>query len=318
MEVIKEMSGLKIIFMGTPEFAVPSLEILIKHDYQIAGVVTQPDRPRGRGRIPAPPPMKVFAEKYNLSVNQPERMRDQEVIDYFRDIAPDLVVVAAFGQILPREILEIPKFGCINVHPSLLPKYRGAAPMNWTIIRGEVKTGVTIMLMDEGLDTGDILTQEETVIAPEETFGKLHDRLANIGAALLLKTVEMIVSGNVHSTSQDDSLATYAPRLKKEDGLINWNKDVSQVVNLIRGLSPVPCAYTLYKGKMLKIFSAKGDVSHDAGTPGKIGSEMETGLPIAAKNGYVYLQEIQMENKKRMSVHDFLRGFRILPGDILN
>ncbi len=311
------MSTPKIVFMGTPEFAVPSLEILITHNYQIAGVVTQPDRPRGRGRIPALTPIKALAEKYNLPVNQPERMRDREVIDYFRDLAPDLVVVAAFGQILPREILEIPKMGCINVHPSLLPKYRGAAPMNWTIIRGEVKTGVTIMLMDEGLDTGDILSREETVIDPEETFGKLHDRLANMGAVLLLKTVEMIVNGVVTRTSQDDFLATYAPRLKKEDGLINWNKDVSQVVNLIRGLSPVPCAYTFYKGKKLKIFSAKGKTSYNVGTPGKIGSETDLGLPVAAKNGYVYLREIQMENKKRMSVHDFLRGFRMTPGDIL-
>lgn len=311
------MSTPKIVFMGTPEFAVPSLEILIMHNYQIAGVVTQPDRPRGRGRIPALTPIKALAEKYNLPVNQPERMRDREVTDYFRDLAPDLVVVAAFGQILPREILEIPKMGCINVHPSLLPKYRGAAPMNWTIIRGEVKTGVTIMLMDEGLDTGDILSREETVIDPEETFGKLHDRLANMGAVLLLKTVEMIVNGVVTRTSQDDFLATYAPRLKKEDGLINWNKDVSQVVNLIRGLSPVPCAYTFYKGKMLKIFSAKGKTSYNVGTPGGIGSETDLGLPVAAKNGYVYLREIQMENKKRMSVHDFLRGFRMTPGDIL-
>jgi methionyl-tRNA formyltransferase len=311
------MSTPKIVFMGTPEFAVPSLEILIMHNYQIAGVVTQPDRPRGRGRIPALTPIKALAEKYNLPVNQPERMRDREVTDYFRDLAPDLVVVVAFGQILPREILEIPKMGCINVHPSLLPKYRGAAPMNWTIIRGEVKTGVTIMLMDEGLDTGDILSREETVIDPEETFGKLHDRLANMGAVLLLKTVEMIVNGVVTRTSQDDFLATYAPRLKKEDGLINWNKDVSQVVNLIRGLSPVPCAYTFYKGKKLKIFSAKGKTSYNVGTPGKIGSETDLGLPVAAKNGYVYLREIQMENKKRMSVHDFLRGFRMTPGDIL-
>jgi len=311
------MSTPKIVFMGTPEFAVPSLEILIMHNYQIAGVVTQPDRPRGRGRIPALTPIKALAEKYNLPVNQPERMRDREVTDYFRDLAPDLVVVVAFGQILPREILEIPKMGCINVHPSLLPKYRGAAPMNWTIIRGEVKTGVTIMLMDEGLDTGDILSREETVIDPEETFGKLHDRLANMGAVLLLKTVEMIVNGVVTRTSQDDFLATYAPRLKKEDGLINWNKDVSQVVNLIRGLSPVPCAYTFYKGKMLKIFSAKGKTSYNVGTPGGIGSETDLGLPVAAKNGYVYLREIQMENKKRMSVHDFLRGFRMTPGDIL-
>jgi len=312
------MSSPKIVFMGTPEFAVSSLEILIRHNYQIAGVVTQPDRPKGRGRVPAPSPVKVLAEIHCLRVIQPERVKNQAFIDFFRDISPDMVVVAAFGQILPSEIIEIPKMGCLNVHPSLLPKYRGAAPINWTIIRGEVKTGITIMLMDEGLDTGDILSQEETVIDPEETFGKLHDRLANMGAALLLKTVEMIASGTATRTQQDDSLASYAPRLKKEDGLINWNKDISQIVNLIRGLSPVPGAFTLYKGKMLKIFSARGEVSHNAGTPGKIGSETDLGLPVAAKDGYVYLREIQAENKKRMPVHDFLRGFQMPPGDMLN
>ena len=311
------MTKPKIVFMGTPEFAVPSLEILIMHDYPIAGIVTQPDRPRGRGRIPAMPPVKVVAEKYHLPVSQPQRMKDREVIDHFRSLSPDLIVVAAFGQILPRQILEIPKMGCINVHPSLLPKFRGAAPLNWTIISGEVETGVTIMLMDEGLDTGDILTREETVIDPEETFGELHDRLANMGAALLLKTVEMITSGTVTRTSQDDSLATYAPRLKKEDGLIRWNADVRQIVNLIRGLSPVPCAYTSYKGKMLKIFSAKAEEVSVTETPGKVGSETQAGLPITAKNGYVYLTDIQLENKKRMPVHDFLRGFRIPPGDVL-
>jgi len=311
------MSRPKIVFMGTPEFAVPSLEILITDDYPIAGIVTQPDRPKGRGRVSAPSPVKVLAEKYHLPVSQPERMKDREVIDYFRSLSPDLVVVAAFGQILPREILEIPKMGCINVHPSLLPKFRGAAPMNWTIIRGEVKTGVTIMLMDEDLDTGDILTQEETMIGAEETFGELHDRLANMGAALLVKTVEMITSGTITRTSQDDSLATYAPRLKKEDGLIRWKADVRQIVNLIRGLSPVPCAYTSYQGKMLKIFSAKAVEVSVTEVPGKVGSETQAGLPIAARNGYVYLTDIQLENKKRMSVHDFLRGFRIAPGDTL-
>ena len=311
------MSRPKIVFMGTPEFAVPSLEILITDDYPIAGIVTQPDRPKGRGRVSAPSPVKVLAEKYHLPVSQPERMKDREVIDYFRSLSPDLVVVAAFGQILPREILEIPKMGCINVHPSLLPKFRGAAPMNWTIIRGEVKTGVTIMLMDEDLDTGDILTQEETMIGAEETFGELHDRLANMGAALLVKTVEMITSGTITRTSQDDSLATYAPRLKKEDGLIRWKADVRQIVNLSRGLSPVPCAYTSYQGKMLKIFSAKAVEVSVTEVPGKVGSETQAGLPIAARNGYVYLTDIQLENKKRMSVHDFLRGFRIAPGDTL-
>lgn len=313
------MSKPKIIFMGTPEFAVPSLESLLRHDYPIVGVVTRPDRPKGRGQHLIPSPVKVFAQSHRLPVLQPERVRnmDREFIDLFRQLAPDLVVVAAFGQKLPGEILQTPKMGCINVHPSLLPKYRGAAPINWTLIRGETKTGVTIMLIDEGMDTGDILTQEETLIAADETFGELHDRLADIGASLLLKTIEMILSGTAKQSPQDASGATYAPRLKKEDGLIRWDADIHQTVNLIRGLSPAPCAYTFFKGKMLKIFSAQGEEIPVTETPGTVGRETEKGLPVAAKDGYVYLKVIQMENKKRMSVHDFLRGFHMSPGDTL-
>jgi len=304
--------------MGTPEFAIPSLDILIRNDYPIVTVVTQPDRPKGRGRIPAPPPIKVIAEKYNIPVVQHERLKNKEFLDYFSGVYPDLAVVAAFGQILPREILEIPKMGCINVHPSLLPKYRGAAPINWALIRGEVKTGVTIMQMDEGMDTGDILTQEKTMIEPMETFGKLNDRLAVMGARLLLATIEMIASGNATRRLQDASLATYAPRLTKEDGLIRWDNDIRQTVNLIRGLSPAPCAYTFCKGKMLKIFSALGEEIPSRESPGRIGTATEKGLPVAAGNGYVYLQEVQLENKKRMSIMDFLRGFRMAPGDTLD
>lgn len=311
------MSRPKIVFMGTPEFAVPSLEILITHNYPIVAVVTQPDRPKGRGRHMIPSPIKTFAQRHHLPVLQPERVRDSEVIEYLRNLAPNLVVVAAFGQILPREILEIPQKGCLNVHPSLLPKYRGAAPINWTIIRGEEKTGVTIMLMDEGMDTGDILAQKETLIAPEETSGELHDRLAEMGAALLLKKIEMIMSGAAERTPQDATLATYAPRLKKEDGLIRWDTEVHHIVNLIRGFSPVPCAHTFLRGKVLKIFSATGEEVPLTDTPGKIGRETKEGLPVAAQNGYVFLREIQLENKKRMPVHDFLRGFPILPGDVL-
>ncbi len=311
------MAKPKIAFMGTPEFAVPSLDSLIRNDYPIVAVVTQPDRPRGRGRIPAPPPIKVIAEKYGLSIIQPERLKNKEFVDYFSGIYPDLAVVAAFGQILPREILEIPKMGCINVHPSLLPKYRGAAPINWALIRGEAKTGVTIMLMDEGMDTGDILTLEETMIEPMETFGKLNNRLADMGARLLLATIDVVMSGNSTRRPQDASLATYAPRLTKKDGLIRWDADVHQVVNLIRGLSPAPCAYTFYKGKMLKIFSAVGEEAPSPESPGRIGIVTEKGLPVAVRNGHVHLQKIQLENKKRMSIPDFLRGFRMVPGDTL-
>ncbi|MGZ6236857.1 MAG: methionyl-tRNA formyltransferase [Syntrophales bacterium] len=311
------MTKPRIAFMGTPEFAVPSLDILIRNDYPIATVVTQPDRPKGRGRIPAPPPIKVAAEKYGLPVVQPERLKTTEFTDYFSGVHPDLAVVAAFGQILPREILDIPEMGCINVHPSLLPKYRGAAPINWALIRGEEKTGVTIMLMDEGMDTGDILMQEETAIEPMETFGNLNDRLAVMGAKLLLATIEMVASGNSACRPQDASLATYAPRLTKEDGLIRWDADLRQTVNLIRGLSPTPCAYTSYKGKMLKIFSAVGEKIPPPESPGRIGTVNDKGLPVTARNGYVYLQEVQLENKKRMSIRDFLRGCRMAPGDIL-
>jgi len=303
--------------MGTPEFAVPSLDILIRNDYPIVTVVTQPDRPKGRGRIAAPPPIKVAAEKYGLPLVQPERLRTTEFTDYFSGIRPDLAVVAAFGQILPREILDIPKMGCINVHPSLLPKYRGAAPINWALIRGEEKTGVTMMLMDQGMDTGDILAQEETMIEPMETFGKLNDRLAVMGARLLLATIDMVARGNSTRTPQDASLATYAPRLTKEDGLIRWDADLRETVNLIRGLSPTPCAYTSYKGKMLKVFSAIGEEIPPPESPGRIGTVTDKGLPVAARNGYVYLQEVQLENKKRMSIRDFLRGCRMAPGDIL-
>jgi len=311
------MSRPKIVFMGTPEFAVPSLETLIKHNYPIVAVVTQPDRPKGRGRHMIPSRVKAFAQRHSLPVLQPERVRNNEFIEHFRNLAPDIVVVAAFGQILPREILETPRRGCLNVHPSLLPKYRGAAPINWTIIRGEKKTGVTIMLMDEGMDTGDILAQEKTLIAPEETSGVLHARLAEMGAALLLRTIEMIMSGAAERIPQDASLATYAPRLKKEDGLIRWDTEVYHIVNLIRGFSPVPCAYTFLRGKVLKIFSAAGEEVPLTDTPGKLGRETEKGLPVAAQNGYVFLREIQLENKKRMPVHDFLRGFPLSPGDIL-
>ncbi len=311
------MSKPKIVFMGTPEFAVPSLEILIKNGYPIAGIVTQPDRPKGRGRHTIASPVKVFAQSHQLRVLQPERLRNNEFMEVFRKLAPDMAVVAAFGQILPREILETPGMGCINVHPSLLPKYRGAAPINWTLIRGETVTGVTIMLIDEGMDTGDILAQEETAIFPEEKFGELHDRLAEMGARLLLKTIEMMMNDTVTRTPQDASLATYAPRLKKEDCLIRWDADIRGIVNLIRGLSPIPCAYTFHEGKILKIFSAKGKESPVNETPGTVGRETEEGLPVAARNGYVYLQEIQLENKKRMSVRDFLRGFRMPPGSVL-
>ena len=306
-----------ILFMGTPEFAVPTLEGLIREGYAVIAVVTQPDRPRGRGRKSEAPPVKTAAEKYGIPVLQPEKVRDEEFLRVFRELAPELVVLVAFGQILPAEIIDFPAMGCINVHPSLLPCYRGAAPINWALIRGEVKTGVTIIRMDAGVDSGDILLQEETPIDPEDNFDSLHDRLAEQGARLLLEAVEGLMTGTVKRKKQDHSLATSAPRLGKEDGRLNWNAGVIEILNRIRGLSSSPGAYTFVRGKQLKIFTAGSKKSIVSAVPGSIGQETEIGLPVAAGNGYVYLKEVQLEGKKRMSVRDFLRGFRISPGEIL-
>ena len=306
----------KILFMGTPEFAVPSLNILLEQNHCVIGVVTQPDRPKGRGKQPAPPPLKVFAEAHQLSVLQPERVRSPEFLDLFGLLAPDLIVVVAFGQILPKEILERPRRGCINVHPSLLPRYRGAAPLNWTIIRGETTTGVTIMQMDEGMDSGAILLQEETAIGPHETVGELHDRLAVRGAQLLMETISMIEAGAIRRIPQDHAAATFAPRLKKEDGVIRWDADIQTIVRLIRGLSPAPCAYTFFDGKILRIFQAVGIDTPSPAFPGAL-SISENELMVSAVNGMVSLLDVQLEGKKRMPVHEFLRGCRLKPGDRL-
>jgi len=307
----------RIVFMGTPEFAVPSLEILIRHPYPVVGVVTQPDRPRGRGRQTAPPPVKALAERHRLALLQPERVKDAAFMEDFRKLAPDLVAVAAFGQLLPREMLDLPPLGCINVHPSLLPKYRGAAPLNWTIIQGETRTGVTIMRMDEGMDSGDILMQEETPVGPGETFGELHDRLAEMGAGLLLETVRMIEAGTVRRIPQDHAAATFAPRLKKEDGVIDWSRGAAEIVRRVRGLSPSPCAYTFLQGKTLRVFSAASRGAPADQAPGTTGAATEEGLPVTAGDGIVFLREVQMEGRKRMPVGEFLRGCRLQPGERL-
>ncbi len=307
----------RILFMGTPKFAVPSLAALLEHGYPLVGVVTQPDRPKGRGRETVPPPVKMFAEKHRLHVTQPERLAADPFLMQFETLAPDMVALAAFGQILPPTVIAAPKMGCINVHPSLLPKYRGAAPINWAILRGEKQTGVTIMYMSDGVDQGDIILQQETPIGAAETYGELHDRLAVMGAELLLVAIEKLTTGTAVRARQDDAAATYAPRLKKEDGLINWNADVAGIVNLVRGLSPFPGAYTFLDGKKLKILDAAAEESPAEGKAGVMGMETERGLPVTAINGSIYLREIQMESKKRMPVREFLRGYPVKPGSVL-
>jgi methionyl-tRNA formyltransferase len=307
----------RILFMGTPEFALPALKLLVECNYRVIGVVTQPDRPQGRGKTLQPPPVKVLAASLNLPVIQPERVRDAAFLETFRQLSPDMVALAAFGQILPEEITAGPAMGCLNIHPSLLPKYRGAAPINWTIMRGETKTGVTIMQMVKELDAGDIILQEETSIGQDETFDQLHDRLSHLGAELLVKAIEEIVTGRARPVPQDGTAATYAPRLKKEDGLIRWEDNAENIVNLIRGLSLQPGAYTFLDGKKLKIFGAKGEMTFVPETAGTIVPNRGTGLAVAAGNGYVHLLDVQMENKKRMKAADFLRGHQLRPGTVL-
>jgi methionyl-tRNA formyltransferase len=303
--------------MGTPEFAVPALALLAEQNYPLVGIVTQPDRPQGRGKTLQPSPVKIFAESRNLPVLQPERVRDDTFLQTFLQLAPDLVVLAAFGQMLPKEITDGPPLACLNIHPSLLPKYRGAAPINWAIINGEKKTGVTIMQMAEELDAGDIILQKEIMIGPEEAFDQLHDRLSRLGAKLLIQSIETTVSGTARRVAQDGSAATYAPKLKKENGIIHWEDNVENIVNLIRGLSSHPGAYTFLDGKKLKILGAKAEATAMGEAPGTISIQKGMGLKVAAGNGYVQLLDVQLENKKRMPAEDFLRGCQVRPGSVL-
>lgn len=247
---------MRIIFMGTPEFAVPSLKALYTSGHEIAAVVTQPDRPKGRGHKLTPPPVKLAAQEAGLHVYQPVRIRDPEFIDTLKRVSPQLIAVVAFGQILPKDILELPVYGCINVHASILPKYRGAAPIHWAVINGETETGVTIMQMDEGLDSGDIILSEKIPVSPEDTTGTVHDKLAGLGAQLLVKAVQLISEGRAERIPQDHGAATYAPLLNKDTEKIDWAKSAVEICNLVRGLNPWPGAYTLLRDKILKIWQA--------------------------------------------------------------
>lgn len=304
-----------IVFMGTSAFAVPALKELVGAGWPVTAVVTPPDRPRGRGRTTAPPPVKIAAGELGLTIIQAENVKDEAFLQTFRSLAPEMVVVASFGQILPGSILHDPPGGCLNIHPSLLPRYRGAAPLNWSIINGETTTGVTIMKMDEGVDSGDILLQEETPLGEEETFGALHDRLARMGAELLLKTLRSLQKGDLLPKPQNHALATYAPPLAREIGLIRWEDDCRKIVRLVRGLSPSPGAYTFLRRKKLKVFFATAEEGATAEAPGMVVQKEEGALCIAAAGGLVCLGDVQLEGKKRMPVHDFLRGMAVAAGE---
>jgi len=304
--------------MGTPAFSLPALRLLHEQSYPIIGVVTQPDRPKGRGLKQVAPPVKILAQEFGLPVYQPPKVKDPSFLDFFKELNPEMVVLVAFGQILPKAIIDYPPLKCLNIHPSLLPKYRGAAPLNWQIINGETKTGASIMIMDEGMDSGDILLQEESPLGPTETFGELHDRLAQRGAQLLINTIEQIMNKTAKRQSQDVSGVTFAPLLKKETAKINWNNKVADIVNLIRGLSPAPAAHTTLAGQPLKVFTAvagEGEIHQPPGTIIEAGAE---GLSVAASDAYVILKEIQPAGKKRMPVSDFLRGHHLKTGTVLD
>lgn len=311
------MNKPRILFMGTPAFALPALELLHDNAYPIISVVTQPDRPAGRGQKDVAPPVKLLAQKLGIPVLQPIKVKEPSFMETLGRLNPDLIAVAAFGQILPKAVIDFPRLGCLNIHPSLLPKYRGAAPLNWSIIRGETETGVTIMLMDEGMDSGDILLQEKTPLFASETFGQLHDRLAASGATLLLKAIDQILCGTAQRQKQDPSMVTLAPRLTRETGKINWDDSVFNIVNLIRGLCPAPAAYTLLDGMMLKIYAADGQPGAVDGPPGTLSDIQPTGLPVSAADGHVILKEVQLAGKKRMLIPDFLRGYRLKKGSQL-
>lgn len=298
--------------MGTPQFACPTLQRLIDRGDEIPAVVTQPDRPKGRGQKSVPPPVKELAERHGLPVLQPIKVRAPEFIESVREMNPDVVVVVAFGRILPKALLEIPRYGCINVHASLLPRYRGAAPLNWCIINGETETGVTTMLMDVGLDTGDMLLKKATPIDPDEDTSSLHDRLSLIGADLLHETLDLLVQGKLVPEKQDDALSCYAPMLKKEDGLIDWTRDARTIRNLVRGMTPWPGAFTYLDGKLVKVYRAR--IGEGEGAPGTVLDAGRDGIEVACGGGSLLLDELQLEGKKRLPVRDFLAGCRIAPG----
>lgn len=345
---------MKLIFMGTPDFSVGVLEALLAAGHEIALVVTQPDQPKGRGKAVQAPPVKQAAVAHGLTVYQPRRVRDLACMQYLKEFAPDAIVVVAFGQILPKELLELPRYCCVNVHASLLPKYRGAAPIQWAVINGEKVSGVTTMRMDEGVDTGDMILKEEVVLDEKETGGSLFERLSVAGAALCVRTLAALEAGTAVFTPQDSSQATHTKMIKKQLGAIDFTKSAVEIERLIRGLNPWPSAYTSYKGKTLKIWSAsviseqeasalcgcgqtcapeqdggrthasitvedaasKGDM-HLARVPGQVVLASGDRLYVQTGCGLLSLEEVQLEGKKRMDLASFLRGNPITEGELL-
>jgi methionyl-tRNA formyltransferase len=306
--------------MGTPEFAVPSLQVLLDGQDVVVGVVTQPDQPSGRGMILHAPPVKKLAEAYQVPVFQPAKLRTPEALEPFRAWQPDLIVVAAYGRMLPNSVLTLPPLGCINVHASLLPKYRGAAPIQWAIAEGEEETGVTIMRISERMDTGDILLQKAIPIEADDTGGSLHDKLSTLGAEALRETLQLLKQGQLLARPQNEADATYTPIIKKEDGRIDWRLSAITIERRIRAFNPWPSAYTTFGGKLLKVFKAHLEAQplRTHVNPGTVTEVSPVHLLVATGDGQLSLLEVQLEGKRRMPIEEFLRGHPIQQGALLS
>ncbi len=314
---------MRVVFMGTPAFAVPSLEALVNSDHEVVGVVTQPDRPKGRGQTVVPCPVKELAVARGLSVRQPDKIKSPEFLEQLAEWKPDVIAVTAFGRILPKTILDLPPMGCVNVHGSLLPAYRGAAPVQWALIHGDTETGITTMLMDEGMDTGAVLLQQAVPIEPEDTALELGTRMGQTGGALLVETLTRLATHTVVPRAQDHSRATMAPLLKKEDGVIDWTQPATEIANRLRGLSPWPGSYTFHHEHRLII--RKGRVDANGGPvggavqrPGTILAVGPTSFWVETGEGRIEVLEVQPANKKRMSVEQFLLGYALRTQDTLS
>src|SRR5579871_2066310 len=305
---------MRLVFLGTPAFAVPTLERIVEAGHHVLAVVTQPDRPSGRGRQPSAPPVKETAARLGLPVYQPERVRRPEAVEHLRALAPDVMVVVGSGKIIPKAVIDIAPLGIINVHASLLPKYRGAGPIQWAIVNGETRTGVTTMRIDAGLDTGDMLLKAETEIGAEENAIELGRRLAVLGADLLVETLQGLERGSIKPQKQDPTAATYAPILKKEDGLIDWTQPAQAIHNRVRGLQPWPGAYTRLRGSTLQIWRSRAHES-DGGSPGSVVSLRP--LAVACGSGSLELLELQLEGRKRIPAADFVNGQRLAQNEML-
>lgn len=305
---------MKIVYMGTPDFAVAPLEAIIKAGHQVTAVVTQPDKQKGRGKEVQMTPVKECALRHNIPVLQPTKIKEKEAVEQLREYPADLFVIAAFGQLLSEEILTMPPLGCVNIHASLLPAYRGAAPIQWAILNGEKETGVTIMQMEKGLDTGDMLLKKVVPIEVKETGESLHDKLMEVGAELIVEALPLIEAGKITPKKQDDSKSSYASRLNKEMGRIDWGKEAVELERLVRGLNSWPSAYTSYRGKTLKIWEADVIEERSGKLPGEIVRVGKDFLDVACKKDSLRIFSLQLEGKKRMAVKDFLLGYEIEQG----